>query len=130
MGPGSAADSIKEAISMGCDDAILLSDRKFAGSDTWATAYVISNATTSERLWKIRRNITDAWKQTNPHVGLDDVVVPVSKIPECMSKMQELSKKYDIPIPCYGHAGDGNLHLNPHKNPNSHWKNGMKKYQN
>ncbi|MCC9295267.1 FAD-binding oxidoreductase [Clostridium sp. WLY-B-L2] len=81
--------------------------------------YIADNATTSERMWKIRRNITDAWKQTNPHVVLDDVVVPVSKIPECMRKMQELSKKYDIPIPCYGHAGDGNLHPNPHKNPNS-----------
>ncbi|CAB1261856.1 electron transfer flavoprotein subunit beta/FixA family protein [Clostridium sp. MT-14] len=44
MGPQSAVASIKEAVSMGCDDGILLSDRKFAGSDTWVTSYVISRA--------------------------------------------------------------------------------------
>jgi electron transfer flavoprotein beta subunit len=42
MGPGKAIEAIKEAIAMGCDNGILLSDRKFAGSDTWATSYVIS----------------------------------------------------------------------------------------
>ncbi|MGF7396571.1 electron transfer flavoprotein subunit beta/FixA family protein [Thermoanaerobacterium thermosaccharolyticum] len=43
MGPDKALEAIKEAIAMGCDDGILLSDRKFAGSDTWATSYVIAN---------------------------------------------------------------------------------------
>lgn len=43
MGPDKALDAIKEAIAMGCDDGVLLSDRKFAGSDTWATSYVIAN---------------------------------------------------------------------------------------
>ena len=42
MGPGKAIEAIKEAIAMGCDNGILLSDRKFAGSDTWATSYVLS----------------------------------------------------------------------------------------
>ncbi|WP_269479181.1 FAD-linked oxidase C-terminal domain-containing protein [Thermoanaerobacter mathranii] len=31
--------------------------------------------------------------------------------------MREISKKYDIPIPCYGHAGDGNIHATPIKKP-------------
>ena len=44
MGPPQAAEALKEAISMGCDSAILLSDRKFAGSDTWATSYTLSQA--------------------------------------------------------------------------------------
>jgi len=44
MGPPKAAHALKEAIAMGCDDAILLSDRKFAGSDTWATAYALAQA--------------------------------------------------------------------------------------
>ncbi|MDI3311644.1 MAG: electron transfer flavoprotein subunit beta/FixA family protein [Thermoanaerobacterium sp.] len=43
MGPEKALEAIKEAIAMGCDDGVLLSDRKFAGSDTWATSYVIAN---------------------------------------------------------------------------------------
>jgi len=44
MGPPQATEALKEAISMGCDSAVLLSDRKFAGSDTWATSYTLSQA--------------------------------------------------------------------------------------
>ena len=44
MGPPQAADALKEALSMGCDEAVLLSDRKFAGSDTWATSYTLAQA--------------------------------------------------------------------------------------
>ncbi len=44
MGPQSASEAIKDALSMGCDRGILLSDRAFAGSDTWATAHIISAA--------------------------------------------------------------------------------------
>src|SRR3989338_1940833 len=44
MGPPQAESALKEAISLGCDEAILVSDRKFAGSDTWATSYTISCA--------------------------------------------------------------------------------------
>ena len=42
MGPPAAAAALKEAIAMGCADGILLSDRKFAGSDTWATSYTLA----------------------------------------------------------------------------------------
>lgn len=44
MGPPQATEALKEAISMGCDSAVLLSDRKFAGSDTWATSYTLAQA--------------------------------------------------------------------------------------
>ena len=44
MGPPQAKEALKEAIAMGADEAILLSDRAFAGSDTWATAYTLANA--------------------------------------------------------------------------------------
>jgi electron transfer flavoprotein beta subunit len=42
MGPPAASDVIKDAISIGCDDGYLLTDRRFAGADTWATAYTLS----------------------------------------------------------------------------------------
>jgi electron transfer flavoprotein beta subunit len=42
MGPPQAETSLREAISMGADDAVLLSDRAFAGSDTWATSYTLA----------------------------------------------------------------------------------------
>lgn len=44
MGPPQAEEVLREAISMGVDDAILLTDRRFAGADTWATAYTLSKA--------------------------------------------------------------------------------------
>ncbi len=44
MGPLQAREALKEAIAMGADEAVLLSDRAFAGSDTWATAYTLSQA--------------------------------------------------------------------------------------
>lgn len=42
MGPKNAHYALKEAIAMGCDRAFLLSDRKFSGADTWATAYTLT----------------------------------------------------------------------------------------
>lgn len=42
MGPKMAVEAIRSAIALGCDKGYLLSDRKFAGSDTWGTAYALS----------------------------------------------------------------------------------------
>jgi electron transfer flavoprotein beta subunit len=44
MGPPQALDAIKEAVAMGCDEGVLVSDRAFAGADTWATAYTLARA--------------------------------------------------------------------------------------
>jgi electron transfer flavoprotein beta subunit len=44
MGPPAAAKALKEAIAMGCDEAVLITDKKFAGADTWATSYTLSEA--------------------------------------------------------------------------------------
>lgn len=44
MGPPQAESALRQAISVGCDQAILICDRAFAGADTWATSYAISTA--------------------------------------------------------------------------------------
>jgi len=44
MGPAQAAKALREAVAMGCDEAVLVSDRRFGGSDTWATSYTIAQA--------------------------------------------------------------------------------------
>jgi electron transfer flavoprotein beta subunit len=44
MGPPKAITALREAIAMGCDSAVLVSDKAFAGSDTWATSYVLAAA--------------------------------------------------------------------------------------
>ncbi|TAL24979.1 MAG: electron transfer flavoprotein subunit beta/FixA family protein [Nitrospirae bacterium] len=58
MGPPQAETALREVISMGADDAVLLSDRAFAGSDTWATAYTLSKA-----IEKIKADIIICGKQ-------------------------------------------------------------------
>jgi len=44
MGPPKAVTALREAIAMGCDSGVLISDKAFAGSDTWSTGYVVGSA--------------------------------------------------------------------------------------
>ncbi len=75
--------------------------------------YVADNHTTSERIWRVRRNIPEAWKQYSANRTTEDIVVPIAAIPEVLKGFERLQEKYGIPVPCYGHAGDGNLHAKP-----------------
>jgi glycolate oxidase len=79
--------------------------------------YVADNYTTSERIWKVRRNIAEAFKVFSPHQSLEDIVVPTAQIAKMVGGLIEMSRKWGCPIPCYGHAGDGNLHATPVMNP-------------
>ena len=81
--------------------------------------YVADNYTTQERVWSVRRNIAEAFIVISPHQSLEDIVVPTASIPDLMLEVEKISKKYNIKIPCYGHAGDGNLHATLVKNPES-----------
>ncbi len=79
--------------------------------------YVADNYTTQERIWSVRRNIAEAFKVYSPVQSLEDIVVPISAIPDIIPELERISGKYGIQIPCYGHAGDGNLHATLVKNP-------------
>lgn len=79
--------------------------------------YVADNATTRERVWSVRRNIAEAFKVQSPAQSLEDIVVPIAVIPDIIPELETIAERYDITIPCYGHAGDGNLHATLVKNP-------------
>ena len=79
--------------------------------------YVADNHTTRERVWSVRRNIAEAFKVVSPHQSLEDIVVPIAAIPDLLPELERIGNKYDIQIPSYGHAGDGNLHSTLVKNP-------------
>lgn len=81
--------------------------------------YIADNYTTQERVWSVRRNIAEAFKAYSPHQSLEDIVVPIAAIPELISRVDTISRKYNITMPTYGHAGDGNLHTTLVKNPDS-----------
>ncbi len=79
--------------------------------------YVADNHTTQERVWSVRRNIAEAFMVVSPHQSLEDVVVPMKSIPALVKAVEKIGTKYDVQIPAYGHAGDGNMHVTPVKNP-------------
>ncbi len=72
--------------------------------------YVADNPTTSEQIWKLRRNIAEAYSVISSRQSGEDIVVPPASIPKIVAKFSEISKKYSVLIPCFGHAGDGNIH--------------------
>jgi glycolate oxidase len=79
--------------------------------------YVAEDKNNIERIWNVRRNIAEAFKVYSPIQSLEDIVVPISRIPEIIPELERMGKKYGVQIPCYGHAGDGNLHATPVKDP-------------
>ena len=65
-----------------------------------------------DELWATRKALSPALRNVAPKKINEDVVVPVSKIPALIDKLEELSKKYQITIVNFGHAGNGNIHVN------------------
>jgi glycolate oxidase len=73
---------------------------------------IASTAEESEKIWQVRRNVSSSLRKVNPDKFNEDIVVPRSKVPEMISALEELSEKYGVPIVNFGHAGDGNIHVN------------------
>jgi glycolate oxidase len=66
----------------------------------------------SEALWQIRRSVSASLRKVNPDKFNEDICVPRSKVPEMIRKVDAIAEKYGIPIVNFGHAGDGNIHVN------------------
>ncbi len=69
-------------------------------------------------LWQTRKALSPCLRKIAPKKINEDVVVPVSKIPELINGLDQLSDKYKIKIVNFGHAGNGNIHVNLLINPN------------
>ena len=63
-------------------------------------------------IWEVRRKLSPAVKRTGARKINEDVVVPRSRIPELLAFIEEVGSRYGFPIPTFGHAGDGNMHVN------------------
>jgi len=73
---------------------------------------VAMDGSAREQLWAARRALSPALKSIAPGKINEDVVVPVSRIPDLVAGVQALSARFDLPIVTFGHAGNGNLHVN------------------
>lgn len=114
MGPPQADSALREAISLGCDEAVLVSDRKFAGSDTWATSYTLSCAIKKLGAFDIilcGKQASDGdTAQVGPgistHLDIPQVtyVKKIEEIKDGKARVERMTEEgYDIvetPIPC------------------------------
>jgi glycolate oxidase len=98
-------------------EADLLAVGELCMQSSATKVFVAEDSNTKERIWNVRRNVAEAFKVFSPVQSLEDIVVPTSRIPELIPELERVSQKYGMLIPCYGHAGDGNLHATLVKDP-------------
>jgi len=79
--------------------------------------YVGNTPATERKMWRPRVTLPEAFKSLYPVQSIEDIVVPTARIPDLVRELERLASAYDVLIPCYGHAGDGNLHATPVKKP-------------
>jgi glycolate oxidase len=80
-----------------------------------AHAVSVESAMTAEgcdRLWALRRSFSESLKATGLKKLNEDIVVPRGKLVELVEFGAQLGRDYDVPVACFGHAGDGNIHVN------------------
>lgn len=65
-----------------------------------------------DKLWDVRRAISPSLMKYGTLKINEDVVVPRSKVPELVAKIEEIGKRHDTFVANFGHAGDGNIHVN------------------
>lgn len=114
MGPPQAEASLKEAVSLGVDEVILISDRAFAGSDTWATSYTLAMAIRKIGTFDIiicGKQASDGdTAQVGPgistHLDIPQVtyVKKIEEIADKKAKVERMTEEgYDVieaPLPC------------------------------
>ncbi len=85
-------------------------------------------AAQKEMLWKMRRKVAEAVKSNSVYKE-EDTVVPRAELPRLLKGVKDIGKKYGFKSVCYGHAGDGNLHVNIIKGdlPDDVWENELPK---
>jgi glycolate oxidase len=73
--------------------------------------YYAESADEKSTLWKLRRSVAEAVKSNSVYKE-EDTVVPRYFLPDLLKGVKEIGRKYGFTSVCYGHAGDGNLHVN------------------
>lgn len=93
------------------DDAVAALRRSAMGEGCLEVLDAI-DAAQSEALWAARKALSPALRGIASGKINEDVVVPVSRIPDLVTNVGEISRRQALRIVCFGHAGNGNLHVN------------------
>lgn len=75
-------------------------------------AVIAEDIGSREKLWRARRALSPALYHLKPDKLNEDVVVPRGNMAALLTRLRKLSAESGIPIVCFGHAGDGNIHVN------------------
>ncbi len=81
--------------------------------------YVGNTPALEKRMWKPRQSVLEALKAIDPVQSAEDLVVPMAQIPRLVSEVERLAQRHKVTMPCFGHAGDGNIHLEVIKHPDT-----------
>jgi glycolate oxidase len=91
---------------------------------------VASSEAMRERIWEMRRKLREALLARCPTKFSEDVAVPPASIPELIRRLGELGRAESVEIACFGHVGDGNIHVNVLQGTLSDeaWRKGKKRW--
>jgi glycolate oxidase len=99
----------------GNDEEVLMRDAEkiMATLADYETGEILfaDSAQQKEELWRLRRNVSPAVNAYSL-TKAEDVVVPRAELPALITSIKEIGNEYNFNSVCYGHAGDGNLHIN------------------
>ena len=99
----------------GNDEAILMNDceKIMAVVENYGALEVLfaDDQAKKDQLWNLRRKVGEAVKSQSIYKE-EDTVVPRYRLPELLAGVKAIGRKYGFQSVCYGHAGDGNLHIN------------------
>src|SRR5947209_10061177 len=86
--------------------------RDLVASRNPTTLEIATDEADSERLWALRRQFSNSLRATGLTKLNEDIVVPRSRLVDLIAFAEALSERSGFPIACFGHAGDGNIHVN------------------
>src|SRR5438477_1932009 len=86
--------------------------RDLIASQNPTTLEIATNEADCEQLWALRRQFSNSLRATGLTKLNEDIVVPRSRLVDLIKFAEELSARSGFPIACFGHAGDGNIHVN------------------
>ncbi|EFK95417.1 glycolate oxidase, subunit GlcD [sediment metagenome] len=90
-----------------------LSTLKKSFEENGASSFVVANDNKErDKLWYARRNASQSITIYGSKKLNEDISVPRSRLPEALKEIYAIGDKYGFKVPCFGHSGDGNIHVN------------------
>ena len=122
--PGWLPDSTKAMLMLEVDGPLAAIDSNIEAIKQAASLpelidfQLAKNKQDQELLWQARKSLSQSLRTLSPNKINEDIVVPVSEMANLIDFLDEQSKAFDFPIVSFGHAGNGNLHVNLLVDPN------------